>query len=90
MDIDLTKDSSLLHHAIHRLSTGGFLKKTRLHSGIKIHTKICETRKLENKLEFINEYLLVERKNEGRKPDKNSSLRRLKLKPIGTAQFSQM
>ncbi len=30
LDINLTKDSSLLLHAIHNLSTGGFLKKTRL------------------------------------------------------------
>jgi hypothetical protein len=28
----LTKDSSLMLHAIHSLSTGGFLKKTRLYT----------------------------------------------------------
>ncbi len=35
LDIILTKDSSLLLHAFHSLSTGGFLKKTRLYSGFK-------------------------------------------------------
>jgi len=39
LDIDLTKYSSLLLHAIRSLSTSGFLKKTRLYSGFKIHTK---------------------------------------------------
>ncbi len=33
------------------------------------------------KLECIHEKYCVERKNEGRKPDKNSSLRRLEFKP---------
>jgi hypothetical protein len=31
----MTKDSSLLLHSIHSLSTGGLLKKTRLYSGFK-------------------------------------------------------
>ncbi len=35
LDINLTKDSSLLLHAIHSLSTDGFLKKTSLYSGFK-------------------------------------------------------
>ncbi len=35
LDINLTKDSSLLLHAIHSLSTGGFEKKTKLHFGSK-------------------------------------------------------
>jgi hypothetical protein len=35
LDINLTKDSSLLLHAIHSLSTRRFLKKTRLFSGFK-------------------------------------------------------
>jgi hypothetical protein len=34
-DVNLTKDSSLLHHATHSLSTGAFSKKTRLYSGFK-------------------------------------------------------
>jgi hypothetical protein len=35
LDINLTKDSNLLLHAIHSLSTGRFLKKFRLYSGFK-------------------------------------------------------
>jgi hypothetical protein len=35
LDMNLTKDSSLLLHVIHSLSTGGFLQKTRLYSGFK-------------------------------------------------------
>ncbi len=35
LDIKLTKDSSLLLHAIHSLSTGGISKKTRLYSGFE-------------------------------------------------------
>jgi hypothetical protein len=51
-------------------STGGFLKKTILFSGFKILTKKSA------KLYYIYEYHFVERKNESRKPDKNSRLRR--------------
>jgi hypothetical protein len=47
LDISLTKDLSLLLYAIHSLSTGGFWKKTRLYSGLKIQKKIPQTRKLE-------------------------------------------
>ncbi len=48
LDISLTKDSSLLLHAIRSVSTGGFKKKTRLYSGFKnTRKKIRETRKLE-------------------------------------------
>ncbi len=32
-DINWSKDSSLLHHAIYSLSNGGFLKKPRVFSG---------------------------------------------------------
>jgi hypothetical protein len=39
LDVNVTKDSSLLLHAIHSLSTGRFLNKSK---------KICETRKLES------------------------------------------
>jgi hypothetical protein len=68
LDVNLTKDSSLLLHAIH----SPFL----LYSGLKKNIKkIRETRKLE----FVHEKHSVERKNEGRKPDKNPSLRRLEL-----------
>ncbi len=74
MDINLTKNSSLLLHAIHSLST----RKSDSTLVLKILTKkICETRKLES----FREWHLVKRKNEGRKPDKNSSLRRLEFVP---------
>jgi hypothetical protein len=54
------------------LSTGGLYRKPYPTLVFKIHTrKIRETRKHES----IHEYHFVERKNEGRKPDKNSSLR---------------
>jgi hypothetical protein len=50
VDISLTKYLILLAHAILQSpSTGGFLQKTILYSGLKIHTKkIRETRKLES------------------------------------------
>jgi hypothetical protein len=41
------------------------------------YKKICEKRKRE----FISEHHLVESKNEGRKPDKNSSLSRIEFMP---------
>jgi hypothetical protein len=48
LDISLTKDSSLLLHAIHSLSTGGF-KKSRLYFCFKnTHQKVCEIRKLKS------------------------------------------
>jgi hypothetical protein len=54
MNISLSKDLSILLHAIHSLSTAGFLKKTRLYSGFKnTYIKILETRKLEGILEFM-------------------------------------
>jgi ribosomal protein S21 len=43
---------------------------------LKIHKKIRKTRKFAS----IREKHLLERKNEGRKPDKNSSLRRLEFR----------
>jgi hypothetical protein len=76
-DINSTKDSSLLLDAIHSLSTGGFLKKTRLYSVFNIHKKIRKTRKLVS----IREYHFEEWKTEGRKPDKDSSRRRLEFMP---------
>jgi hypothetical protein len=52
LNINMTKGLSLLLHAIHSLSTGGFFKKTRLYSGFKNTLKeIRETRNLE----FIRE-----------------------------------
>ncbi len=55
LDIDLAKDSSLSLHAIHSLSTGGFLKKTRLYSGFKNTYK--KLLKQENSIPFINSVL---------------------------------
>jgi ribosomal protein S21 len=52
--------------------------KTILFSEFKNpYEKIRKTRKLKS----IHEYHFVERKNEGRKPDKKSSQRRLKFMP---------
>ncbi len=63
----MTKDSSLLLRAIHSLSTGGYLKKTRLYSGYKsIFKNIPDTRKLES----IYRQHFGERKNEGRNQTK--------------------
>jgi hypothetical protein len=54
------------------------LKETVLFSGFQDpHTKIRETRKLG----AIHEKHFVERKNKGRKTDKNSSPRRLEFMP---------
>jgi hypothetical protein len=39
LDFNLTKDSNLLLHAIHSLSTGGFLNKIRLKMRVEIETK---------------------------------------------------
>jgi hypothetical protein len=39
LDINLTKDSSLLLHAIHSSSTGGFERKPYSTPVLKIHTK---------------------------------------------------
>jgi hypothetical protein len=50
LGISLTKDSSLLLHAIHAihsLSTGGFLRKPGSTLVLKIYTKIKKSRKLE-------------------------------------------
>jgi hypothetical protein len=63
LDFNIIKDSSLLLNAFHIPSTGSFV----------IHKKSPETEKLES----IRELHFVERKNEGRKPDKNSSLIKL-------------
>jgi hypothetical protein len=54
--MNLTKDSSIFHHAIHSVSSGGFLKKTRLYSGFKKHAK--KSVKQENLSLFMNSILL--------------------------------
>jgi hypothetical protein len=59
LDINLTKDLSLLLNAIHSLST--VLKKTRLYSGfINTYKKIRK----KGKLERIHEKHFQEKKNE--------------------------
>jgi hypothetical protein len=73
LDIKWTKDSSLFLDTMHSLSTGGFLNKTRQNMGEKIL-------KNENSSLFVYKHF-VESKNECRKPDKNSSLRRLEFVP---------
>ncbi len=73
LDINVTKDSRFLLHAIHSPFYWRILKKTILFSGFKnSHKKICKTRKLES---------IHERKYKGRKLDKNLSLRRLEFMP---------
>jgi hypothetical protein len=53
LDINFTKDLSLMLHAIHSLSTtSGFLKKTRLYSGFKNTFKKSAKRE---KLESVRE-----------------------------------
>ncbi len=67
MDINLTKESSPLFHAIHSTFYWWILKKTMLFSGFKNPYK-----KKTIKLDSIHEWHFVEHKNEDRKPDKNS------------------
>ncbi len=55
LDINLTKVSSLLIHAIHSLSTSGFLKRIRLYSGFKNTYK--KSAKQENLSLFTNSIL---------------------------------
>jgi hypothetical protein len=68
LDISLFKEFSFLFHVIHGTFYWRILQETTL--GLKIHTKICETRKLES----IHKQHFVERKIDVGKPDKNSSL----------------
>jgi hypothetical protein len=65
LDINLTKESSLLLHACSQSRQKADLKITILFSGFKNHYKnIRETRKIESIHEYVN---FVEWKNEGRK-----------------------
>ncbi len=67
LDISLTKDSSLLLHAIHGPFYWRILKRTIPFSGFQNpYEKACETRKLES-IHF------VEQKNEGRSRQKLES-----------------
>ncbi len=76
LDIHLTEDSSRLLHAVHSLSTRAFLNQTLL-CVKKYIQKIQETRKLES----LNKIASRRKKNEGRKSDENSNLRRLEFMP---------
>jgi hypothetical protein len=58
-------------------STGGFYRKPYSALVKNSIQKIRETRKLES----IHEWRFVEQINEGRKPEKNSSLRSLEFMP---------
>jgi hypothetical protein len=69
LDINLTKNSSLLLHDIHSSFYWRILKKTRLLSGFQNYYKNIREIK---KLVFIHVQHFLELKNEGRKPDKNS------------------
>jgi hypothetical protein len=67
---------SLLLHAIHNLSNCWILKETIVFSGFKNpDKKIREIRKLES----IHEQCFVGVENQGRKPDKNSSQKRIEF-----------
>ncbi len=78
LDIKLTKDSSLLCHAIRSPFFWWILKKTIFFSGLKVLIqKIRETRKFKS----IHKWHFIEQKNEGRKSDNNSNLRRIDFMP---------
>jgi hypothetical protein len=74
LDMNLTKDPSFCSILFTVSSTGGFYRKPGSTLPFKLHTKNGKTRQLES----IDEYHFVEPKKRGWKPDKNSSLRRLK------------
>jgi hypothetical protein len=69
LDINLTKESSPLLHAIHSTFYWWILKKTILFSDFINPSK--KSAKQENSSLFMNS-IFVEQKNEDRKPDKNS------------------
>ncbi len=68
LDINVRTDLTLFLHAIHSLFYWRILQKTILYANLKSMQKIRGRRNLEP----IHEKHVVERKNEGRKPDKNS------------------
>ncbi len=78
LDINLTKDLSLLLHDIHSPFLWLIVKENLILLWFKNpYKKICETRKLKS----IHEKYFVQRENDGRKPDKNCNLRRLEFMP---------
>ncbi len=78
LDIKLTKDSSLLLHAIHIPFYWRILQKNILFYDFKNPLKNSR-----NKKSRVYSWIafFVERKDKGRKPDKNLSLRRLEYMP---------
>ncbi len=77
LDANLTKELSLLLHAIHSSLYWRILKKIILFSGIKILTENPRNEKT-----WVYTWIAFCRtEKKGRKPDKNSSLRRLKFMP---------
>ncbi len=70
LDMNWTKDSSLLLHAIYSLFYWEALR------GLTLRWFFNSVQK-----KAIHEYHFVEQKNERRKPDKNLSLRRIKFLP---------
>ncbi len=76
--MNLTKDSCFLLHAIHNFLYRWILQKILLCYGFKTP---CKSIREIKKFNSIHEWHFVEQKNEERKPDKDSSLRRLKFMP---------
>ncbi len=74
LDIVLTKESSLMLHAIHSLFYYRILQTTILSHDFKNSHK--KSMKQENSTIFMNIGNFVDQKNEGRKPDNNSYLGR--------------
>jgi hypothetical protein len=78
LDINLAKELSLLLQTIHSPFYWRILMIIILFFWFKnAYKKIREARKLKS----IHKQHFVERKNEGRKPDKNSSLKKLEFMP---------
>jgi hypothetical protein len=78
LDINLTKDLSFLLNAIHSPFYWRILKNNVLFSGFK---NPCKKAAKQENLSLFMKSISVERKIEGRKPDKNFSLRRLQFMP---------
>ncbi len=72
------KKSSLFFNAIQSVSTGAFKTKPESSLVLKIHAKNPRNKKTR----VYSWIALVKRKNEGRKPDKNLSLRRFEFKKL--------
>ncbi len=79
LNISVTKMRVFCSHSIYSLSTGGFFKKT-------MQTLLWFSKYIQKnpRNKFIHEQHFTEKKNEGRKPDKDLSLRRLQFMPAKT------